>query len=101
MDAFDAFMAPALMEYKEKPFRNIDDAALELPETAADSETPAEETPAVPEEQFTALAERVKEILGERVAEVRPSKLLKDSPVRLVSPENSPNHGHQPPATVH
>ena len=91
VDAFDAFMAPALMEYKEKPFRNIDDAALELPETAAESETPAEETPAVPEEQFTALAERVKEILGERVVEVRPSKLLKDSPVRLVSPENSPN----------
>ena len=91
VDAFDAFMAPALMEYKEKPFRNIDDAGLELPETAAESDTPAEESPALPEEQFAALAERVKEILGERVVEVRPSKLLKDSPVRLVSPENSPN----------
>lgn len=91
VDAFDAFMAPGLMAYKEKNFRNIDDAGLDLP-APTEAEKAADETAAPTNDaEFEPLLTRVQEILGERVVEVRPSKLLKDSPARLVSPENSPN----------
>lgn len=92
VDAFDAFMAPALQTYKEKAFKNVDDGSLELPELAEEAEDDtAVDTPPVSTESFTQLIERVKEILGDRVEDVRPSKILRGSPTRLVSPENSPN----------
>lgn len=89
-DAFDAFMAPALMPYKEKPFKNIDEADLELPEVEIKEEH-KDERPAVEEESLNQLMAKMSEVLGERVTEVRVSKHLQNNAVRLVAPENSPN----------
>lgn len=91
IDAFDAFMAPALMEYKGKKIRNIDDATLELPEAEGKETETAEDKVEVTEESFNALLDKVRDVLGERVTEVRASKVLKNSPVRLVSPDNQQN----------
>ena len=92
VDAFDAFMAPALQTYKEKSFKNVDDGSLELPELAEEEgEDTAVDTAPISTESFNQLIERVKEILGERIEDVRASKILRGSPTRLVSPENSPN----------
>jgi molecular chaperone HtpG len=90
IDPLDAFVAPMLTEYQEKPFRNIDDAEIELPELeeTADEET-AEST--IPEADFNRFVGRCVTTLGERVTEVRPSKVLKDSPIRLVSPKDAAN----------
>ena len=83
IDPLDALIAPVLHEYKEKPFKNIDSAELELPESAEKSDE-AEETPDAPE--LEPLVERFKRVLGEKVTEVRPSKVLRNSPMRLVNP---------------
>jgi molecular chaperone HtpG len=90
VDPLDAFVAPMLTEYKEKTFRNIDDAEIDLPELA---ETEAEETAesTLPESDFNRFVGRCVTTLGERITEVRPSKVLKDSPVRLVSPKDAAN----------
>ena len=90
VDPLDAFVAPMLNEYKEKTFRNIDDAEIELPDLA---ETETEETaePPIPEPDFNLFVGRCVTTLGERVTEVRPSKVLKDSPIRLVSPKDAAN----------
>lgn len=90
VDPLDAYLAPFLSEYKEKKLRNIDDAGLELPEL--ETEAPAaEETPVVADKAFNLFIGRCVTTLGERVTEVRASKVLKDSPVRLVSPEGAAN----------
>lgn len=95
VDPLDPFITPMLNEYKGKPLKNVDDAGLELPETgeAAADETPTTDTLAEP--LFNQLIGRCVTILGDRVTEVRPSKVLKDSPVRLVSPENETNRDMQ------
>ena len=91
VDPLDAFLAPLLGEYKDKKLRNIDDAGLELPELP-EEETPAEESePKLAEPDFNRFIGRCVTTLGDRVTEVRASKVLKDSPVRLVSPEDTPN----------
>jgi molecular chaperone HtpG len=90
VDPLDAFIAPMLTEYQEKKFRNIDDAEIELPELAeTDEEETAEST--IPEADFNLFVGRCVTTLAERVTEVRPSKVLKDSPIRLVSPKDAPN----------
>lgn len=91
VDPFDAFMAPSLGEYKEKPFRSIDDGQLELPEQDEDSPESEDEAKneRVSESELEKLIERVQTVLGEKITEARPSKILKESPIRLVSPENS------------
>jgi molecular chaperone HtpG len=83
-DPLDALIAPMLNEYQGKKFRNIDDADLELPEDP-DTEAKQDET-TTPEVDFNVLLGEFTLVLGERVLDVRPSKVLKDSPVRLVSP---------------
>ena len=89
-DPLDALIAPAMGEYKDKKFRNIDDAGLELPELEGeDAETETAES-VLPEAAFNLFVGRCVTTLGERVIEVRASKVLKDSPVRLVSPEDAP-----------
>jgi molecular chaperone HtpG len=90
VDPLDAFVAPMLTEYQEKPFRNIDDAEIELPdlEETADGETVES---SIPETDFNRFVGRCVTTLGERVTEVRPSKVLKDSPIRLVSPKDAAN----------
>ena len=93
VDPLDALIAPALQEYKDKQFKNIDDASLELPDL--DEEEREETEPILPEKDFNLFVGRCVTTLGERVIEVRPSKVLKDSPVRLVSPEDAQDRDMQ------
>lgn len=89
VDPLDALIAPMLGEYKEKPFKNVDEADIELPDVVEASET-AEET-TIPEPDLNRFIGRCVTTLGDRVVEVRVSKVLKDSPVRLVSPKDAQN----------
>ena len=91
-DPLDALIAPMLNEYQGKKFRNIDDADLELPETKQDEPEPETETP---EKDFNVLLGEFTLVLGDRVLDVRPSKVLKDSPVRLVSPKDERDRERQ------
>lgn len=95
IDPLDPFITPMLNEYKGKALKNVDDAGLELPEQedAAAAETPTEET--VSDKLFNQLVGRCVTTLGDRVSEVRASKVLRDSPVRLVSPEGEANRDMQ------
>ena len=90
VDPLDALIAPSLLDYQDKTFKNIDDAGLELPELPEAEETEETEA-AIPDKRFNLFVGRCVTALGERVTEVRPSKVLKDSPVRLVSPEDAQN----------
>ncbi|MDX1413487.1 MAG: molecular chaperone HtpG [Candidatus Promineifilaceae bacterium] len=88
VDPLDAFLAPILTEYEGKQLRNVDDAGLELPET--EEQTPEDETePILDEKPFNQFVGRCVTVLGDRIIEVRESKVLKNSPVRLLSPENA------------
>jgi molecular chaperone HtpG len=90
VDPMDALIAPGMQEYAEKKFRNIDDARLVLPELESEeSEEPAE--PLLADPDFNRFVGRCVTTLGKRVTEVRESKVLKRSPVRLVSPEDTPD----------
>ncbi len=93
IDPLDVLIAPMMADYKDKKFRNIDDAGLELPELEQDEA--AEEKPEVAEADFNRLIGRFVTTLGDKVVEVRQSKVLKNSPVRLVSPEDAPNREMQ------
>jgi molecular chaperone HtpG len=94
VDPLDAYLAPMLTEYKEKKLRNIDDAGLELPEL--EQETVVEESaPQLDDKSFNQFVGRCVTTLGERVVEVRESKVLKDSPVRLVSPPDAVDRDYQ------
>jgi molecular chaperone HtpG len=90
VDPLDALIAPGLMNYKETSFKNIDDADIELPDTdeAAEEE---EKEGALPEKEFNQFIGRCVTTLGDKVLEVRASKVLKNSPVRLVSPADAQN----------
>ncbi len=94
VDPLDALIAPLMGTYKEKPFQNIDDAGLELPELGDDGET-AVSTSTLSEKAFNLFVGRCVTTLGDRVIEVRQSKVLKDSPVRLVSPKDAQNREMQ------
>lgn len=89
-DPLDVFMSTVLTQYKETTLKNIDDADLELPEV----EEEAAETE-LPEPDFNRFIGRCVTTLGDRVTEVRPSKVLKNSPVRLVSPGGESNQEMQ------
>jgi molecular chaperone HtpG len=88
-DPLDALIAPSLQEYEEKPFKNIDDADIELPETEEEAAESKESL--IDEADFNRFIGRCVTTLGDRVTEVRASKVLKDSPVRLVSPADEQN----------
>lgn len=90
VDPMDVLIAPMLGEYKEKKFRNIDDAGLELPDLPEEEVGDEGET-AVADPDFNRLVGRFVTALGDKVVEVRQSKVLKNSPVRLLSPEDAPN----------
>ena len=94
VDPMDALLTPVLAEYKGKQFRNVDEADLELPDVAGEEEGEAAE-PALPEADFNRFVGRCVTTLGDRVVEVRQSKVLKDSPVRLVSPKDATNREMQ------
>jgi len=92
LDPLDGFMTQSLKEYEEKPFQNVDDPNLELPE---ETEGEPEPGPGVAQADFDQLTARFKSVLGDRVTEVRESKLLTGSPCRLVSPEAGPERDLQ------
>jgi molecular chaperone HtpG len=85
VDPIDSFVAVSLREFEDKPLKNVDDAGLDLP-----AEEPEEGEPAVAEADFNRLVGRFVQVLGDRVQEVRESKVLRDSPCRLVSPDDAP-----------
>jgi molecular chaperone HtpG len=92
VDPIDPFLATALTDYKEKTLQDIGDADIDLPEV---EEADADETPELEEKERNLLIGRFVATLGERVTEVRETKALRDSPLRLVSPEDAPNAGMQ------
>jgi molecular chaperone HtpG len=79
-------MVTSLHEVDGTPLRNVDAPDLELPGEVA--ETSAER---LPEEAVASLAARFKEVLGDRITEARSSTVLRDNPVRLVSPPDAPS----------
>ncbi|MCB0010159.1 MAG: hypothetical protein KDE04_27025, partial [Anaerolineales bacterium] len=92
VDPLDVLIAPGLMEYKETPFKNIDDADIELPESEDEAEEETSEA-TLPEKEFNQFVGRCVTTLGDKVIEVRASKVLKNSPVRLVAPADAQNNG--------
>ena len=92
VDPLDALIAPSMQEYQGKKFRNIDEADIELPELE-EEETEETEESAISEPTLNRFIGRCVTTLGDRVTEVRISKVLKDSPVRLVAPENETGRG--------
>lgn len=91
VDPIDPFIAPLLMEYRDKKLRNIDDAELTLPEMEDEISDPAEPVAELPDADFNRFIGRCVTTLGNKVVEVRESRVLKNSPVRLVSPADSPS----------
>ncbi len=94
VDPLDVLIAPGMLDYKDKKFRNIDDAGLELPD-AADEEIAEDAEPAIEEADFNRLVGQFVKTLGDKVVEVRESKVLKNSPVRLIYPEDAQNREMQ------
>lgn len=87
-DPLDVLIAPSLGEFKGKKFRNVDDSSLELPEIAKkEGDDDKNDSVDIPEANFESFVEQCTTLLGDKVTEVRASKVLKNSPVRLVSPE--------------
>lgn len=84
-DVLDSFMLGGLREFDGTPLRNVDDPDLQLP-----GDTEVDEGAALSDEALAALAERFKQVLGDRVTEVRASSVLRNNPVRLVSPVDAP-----------
>ena len=82
-----------MQDYKEKKMRNIDDAGLELPES--DEQDAEEAAPVLDEKPFNIFVGRCVTTLGDRIIEVRESKVLKNSPVRLVTPEDAQDRDTQ------
>jgi molecular chaperone HtpG len=87
VDPIDGWTMAMLREANGKTLRNIDDAGLDLPQDATESD--AQETPGLDQSAFDHLIGRVTEILGDKVRGVQEGKQLVDSPVRLVSPADS------------
>lgn len=88
-DPLDAFIVSHIGDYKEKKLRNIDNADIELPDIEDENKDDGEDK--IEETEFNSLVGRFVTTLGDRVVEVRTSKVLKDSPVRLVSPDDASN----------
>jgi molecular chaperone HtpG len=93
IDPIDPFLPQAILHYQDFPLRNIDDASLELPEDVPSEEH--DETEGIDDKIFNQLIGRFVTALGDKVLEVRESKVLKNSPVRLVTPEDSPSRDIQ------
>jgi len=88
VDPLDAFLTPMLTEYKDKKLRNVDNASLELPQAEELSEQ-GDEEPTLAEKTFNLFVGRCVTVLGDRIVEVLESKVLKNSPVRLLSPQDA------------
>jgi molecular chaperone HtpG len=86
VDPIDSFLVMVLTEYKDKPLRNVDDASLDLPQAEEDIRAEGE---IIAEDEFNQLVEHIASVLGDKVTEVRESRMLRDSPCRLVSPDDA------------
>jgi molecular chaperone HtpG len=83
-EPLDIFIAPMLQPFRDKKFRNVAEAEIELPpadEPAAD----AGSEPLIPEPDINRFIGLCVKSLGDKVSEVRVSRVLKDNPVRLVA----------------
>jgi molecular chaperone HtpG len=89
-DVLDGFMLTGLREYDGTPLRNVDDPNLTLPGTVED-----EQAETLNEDQITEMVDNIKRILGDRITEARPSTVLRNNPVRLVSPSDVPGREMQ------
>ena len=90
-DPIDGYMISMLREFDGKPFKNVDDSDLNLP----DNDEQKDEAEEASEGDFARLIERAKNVLGDRVTDVRESKQLVKNPCRLVSPQGSPDRDLQ------
>ncbi|HFC12245.1 MAG TPA: molecular chaperone HtpG, partial [Anaerolineae bacterium] len=84
VEPIDAFMVSQWTETQGKPLVNVAGAEIELPE---DEEEDSAEESTLSEAAINLFIGRCVKLLGERVTEVKLSKVLKDSPVRLIAPE--------------
>ncbi len=82
VDPIDAFLITSWTEFNEKQLQNVDEAELDVDEPEEDTESDASE------KAINLFIGRAIKALGEKVTEVRLSKVLRDSPIRLVTPEN-------------
>jgi molecular chaperone HtpG len=85
IDVMDSFMLNGLKEYEGLKLRNMDDPTLELPGGPAEAEV------LISDQAFAGIVNRAKEVLGERITSVRASTVLRNHPIRLVSPEGEQN----------
>ena len=91
VEPFDSLMMTSLREFEEKPFKGVDDPELELPGKEGEDE----QEPVLPAKDFDRFKERCVDVLGDRVTQVRETRVLRDSPCRLVSPEDAPSREMQ------
>lgn len=85
IDVMDSFMLNGLKEYEGLKLRNMDDPTLELPGGPAEAEV------LISDQAFAGIVNRAKEVLGDRITSVRASNVLRNHPIRLVSPEGEQN----------
>jgi molecular chaperone HtpG len=79
------FLVSIIDQYHEKKLRNVADADITLPTEEAEAEKAGEE-PSISEPALNRFIGKCVTTLGQRVSEVRVSRVLRDNPVRLVSP---------------
>jgi molecular chaperone HtpG len=89
-EVIDSFMLSGLREFDGTPLRDVDDPELKLP-----GDETVDENAALSDDVVSSLAERFKQVLGDRVTDVRPSSVLRNNPVRLVSPSDVPGREMQ------
>ncbi len=82
VDPIDAFLVTSWTEFNEKQLQNVDEAELDVDEPEEPEASDASE------KAINLFIGRAVKTLGEKVTEVRLSKVLRDSPIRLVAPEN-------------
>lgn len=85
-EPLDIFIAPILQPFRDKKFRNVADAEIELPSVEDPTDEPGSQ-PLVPEPDINRFIGLCVKSLGDKVSEVRVSRVLKDNPVRLVAPD--------------
>ncbi|HEU5089265.1 MAG TPA: molecular chaperone HtpG, partial [Roseiflexaceae bacterium] len=85
VEPIDSFMLSGLREFQGHQLRNMDDPNLELPGQASTPEAQ------VPDELFARLVTRFKDVLGERITSAKASNVLRNHPIRLVTPEGDMN----------
>ncbi len=88
-DPVDPFILATWTEFEGKKLQNVEDAEIDLPDTADDEAAPT----AASEKAINLFVGRAVTALGERITEARLSKVLKGSPVRLVAPEEGGDSG--------